>query len=59
MNLTAPHVINDWMSMWAAMAVNEETPLAAGGHRPTNGAAGVVPVIRYWLEHVPAPGTPA
>ena len=54
MNLTAPHVINDWMSMYA-MAVNEEN--AAGGQvvtAPTNGAAGVVPaVIRYWLDHVP------
>jgi L-serine dehydratase len=53
-NLTAPHVINDWMSMYA-MAVNEEN--AAGGQvvtAPTNGAAGVVPaVIRYWLDHVP------
>ncbi len=54
MNLTAPHVINDWMSTYA-MAVNEEN--AAGGQvvtAPTNGAAGVVPaVIRYWLDHVP------
>lgn len=54
LNLTAPHVINDWMSMYA-MAVNEEN--AAGGQvvtAPTNGAAGVVPaVIRYWLDHVP------
>jgi len=54
MNLTAPHVINDWMSVYA-MAVNEEN--AAGGQvvtAPTNGAAGVVPaVIRYWLDHVP------
>ncbi|WP_134724367.1 L-serine ammonia-lyase [Paracoccus luteus] len=54
MNLTAPHVINDWMSAYA-MAVNEEN--AAGGQvvtAPTNGAAGVVPaVIRYWLDHVP------
>lgn len=54
LNLTAPHVINDWMSTYA-MAVNEEN--AAGGQvvtAPTNGAAGVVPaVIRYWLEHVP------
>ena len=54
MNLTAPHVINDWMSMYA-MAVNEEN--AAGGQvvtAPTNGAAGVVPaVIYYWLHHVP------
>ena len=54
LNLTAPHVINDWMSVYA-MAVNEEN--AAGGQvvtAPTNGAAGVVPaVIRYWLDHVP------
>ncbi len=54
MNLTAPHVINDWISMYA-MAVNEEN--AAGGQvvtAPTNGAAGVLPaVIRYWLDHVP------
>ena len=54
LNLTAPHVINDWMSAYA-MAVNEEN--AAGGQvvtAPTNGAAGVMPaVIRYWLDHVP------
>ena len=54
MNLTAPHVVNDWISTYA-MAVNEEN--AAGGQvvtAPTNGAAGVVPAtIRYWLEHVP------
>ncbi|MGR3197115.1 MAG: L-serine ammonia-lyase [Paracoccus sp. (in: a-proteobacteria)] len=54
MNLTAPHVINDWMSIYA-MTVNEEN--AAGGQvvtAPTNGAAGTVPaVIRYWLDHVP------
>jgi L-serine dehydratase len=54
LNLTPPHVINDWMSLYA-MAVNEEN--AAGGQvvtAPTNGAAGVVPaVIRYWLDHVP------
>ncbi|MDB6180074.1 L-serine ammonia-lyase [Paracoccus fistulariae] len=54
MNLTAPHVINDWMSTYA-MAVNEEN--AAGGQvvtAPTNGAAGTLPaVIRYWLDHVP------
>ncbi|MCB2129497.1 MAG: L-serine ammonia-lyase [Rhodobacteraceae bacterium] len=54
LNLTAPHVINDWMSVYA-MAVNEEN--AAGGQvvtAPTNGAAGVLPaVIRYWLDHVP------
>jgi len=59
MNLTAPHIINDWMSVYA-MAVNEEN--AAGGQvvtAPTNGAAGVVPaVIRYWLDHVPG-ATPA
>ncbi|SMX50512.1 L-serine ammonia-lyase [Maliponia aquimaris] len=53
-NQSAPHTINDWMSMYA-MAVNEEN--AAGGQvvtAPTNGAAGVVPAaIRYWLDHVP------
>ena len=57
MNLTAPHTINDWMSVYA-MAVNEEN--AAGGQvvtAPTNGAAGVVPAtIRYWLDHVPGAG---
>ena len=54
LNLTPPHVINDWMSAYA-MAVNEEN--AAGGQvvtAPTNGAAGVVPaVLRYYLDHVP------
>ncbi|MEZ5778363.1 MAG: L-serine ammonia-lyase [Paracoccaceae bacterium] len=54
LNLTAPHTINDWMSVYA-MAVNEEN--AAGGQvvtAPTNGAAGVLPaVIRYWQDHVP------
>ena len=53
-NLAAPHIVNDWMSVYA-MAVNEEN--AAGGQvvtAPTNGAAGVVPaVMRYWLDHVP------
>ena len=53
-NLTAPHTINDWMSVYA-MAVNEEN--AAGGQvvtAPTNGAAGVIPAtIRYWQDHVP------
>ncbi|EBA05525.1 L-serine ammonia-lyase [Sagittula stellata] len=53
-NQAAPHVCNDWMSVYA-MAVNEQN--AAGGQvvtAPTNGAAGVVPaVIRYWLDHVP------
>ena len=59
LNLSAPHTINDWMSVYA-MAVNEEN--AAGGQvvtAPTNGAAGVVPAtIRYWLDHVPG-ATPA
>ncbi|WP_407492387.1 L-serine ammonia-lyase [Pseudooceanicola sp. MF1-13] len=53
-NLTAPHVVNDWIGTYA-MAVNEEN--AAGGQvvtAPTNGAAGVMPaVIRYYLDHVP------
>ncbi|MEO0372352.1 MAG: L-serine ammonia-lyase [Pseudomonadota bacterium] len=53
-NLSAPHLINDYIAVYA-MAVNEEN--AAGGQvvtAPTNGAAGVVPaVIKYWLEHVP------
>ena len=53
-NLTAPHTINDWISVYA-MAVNEEN--AAGGQvvtAPTNGAAGVVPAtLRYYLDHVP------
>ncbi|KAE9630435.1 L-serine ammonia-lyase [Parasedimentitalea maritima] len=54
LNLTAPHTINDWMSVYA-MAVNEEN--AAGGQvvtAPTNGAAGVLPAtLRYYLDHVP------
>ncbi len=58
LNLTPPHTINDWMSLYA-MAVNEEN--AAGGQvvtAPTNGAAGVVPaVIRYYLDHVPGATT--
>ncbi len=58
LNLTAPHTINDWISIYA-MAVNEEN--AAGGQvvtAPTNGAAGVVPAtIRYWLDHVPGAQT--
>jgi len=53
-NLTAPHIINDWISVYA-MAVNEEN--AAGGQvvtAPTNGAAGVIPAtLRYFLDHVP------
>lgn len=51
-NLNQPHVINDWMSVYA-MAVNEEN--AAGGRvvtSPTNGAAGVLPaVLRYYRDH--------
>ncbi|MDB2408141.1 L-serine ammonia-lyase, partial [Jannaschia sp.] len=51
-NLAQPHVVNDWLSVYA-MAVNEEN--AAGGKvvtSPTNGAAGVVPaVIRYYRDH--------
>jgi L-serine dehydratase len=57
-NLTAPHTINDWMSVYA-MAVNEEN--AAGGQvvtAPTNGAAGVLPAtLRYYLDHVPGAST--
>ena len=52
MNLLQPHVVNDWLAVYA-MAVNEEN--AAGGRvvtSPTNGAAGVVPaVVRYYREH--------
>lgn len=51
-NSSQPHVIADWLSVYA-MAVNEEN--AAGGQvvtAPTNGAAGVVPaVLRYYLDH--------
>ena len=58
LNQTPPHVINDWMSLYA-MAVNEEN--AAGGQvvtAPTNGAAGVLPaVLRYYLDHVPGAAT--
>ena len=53
-NDPAPHIINDWISVYA-MAVNEEN--AAGGQvvtAPTNGAAGVIPAtLMYYLEHVP------
>ncbi|MGE4610435.1 MAG: L-serine ammonia-lyase [Paracoccaceae bacterium] len=53
-NMYAPHIINDWISVYA-IAVNEEN--AAGGQvvtAPTNGAAGVLPAsIRYYLDHVP------
>lgn len=51
-NHQQPHVINDWIAVYA-MAVNEEN--AAGGRvvtAPTNGAAGVIPaVIRYYKDH--------
>ncbi len=54
LNLTPPHVVNDWLSVYA-MAVNEEN--AAGGKvvtAPTNGAAGVCPaVLRYYRDHIP------
>ena len=51
-NRAQPHVVSDWLNVYA-MAVNEEN---AGGGKvvtaPTNGAAGVVPaVIRYYLDH--------
>jgi L-serine dehydratase len=53
-NMAAPHLVNDWISVYA-IAVNEEN--AAGGQvvtAPTNGASGVLPaVLRYWLDHVP------
>ncbi len=53
-NSFSPHIINDWIAVYA-MAVNEEN--AAGGQvvtAPTNGAAGVLPAtIRYYLDHVP------
>ena len=52
--LASPHMINDWMSVYA-MAVNEEN--AAGCRvvtKPTNGAAGVLlALLRYYLDHVP------
>ena len=53
-NIIAPHIINDWISVYA-IAVNEEN--ADGGKiitAPTNGAAGVIPAtIKYYLSHVP------
>ncbi|MEM9061370.1 MAG: L-serine ammonia-lyase [Pseudomonadota bacterium] len=53
LNHPAPHVINDWISVYA-MAVNEEN--AAGGQvvtAPTNGAAGVMPaILRYYRDHI-------
>jgi L-serine dehydratase len=52
-NLQQPHVVNDWLSVYA-MAVNEEN--AGGGQvvtSPTNGAAGVFPAVaRYYLDHI-------
>ena len=52
LNRGQPHMVNDWLSVYA-MAVNEEN--AAGGKvvtAPTNGAAGVVPaVMRYYRDH--------
>ena len=51
-NRVQPHVVSDWLNVYA-MAVNEEN---AGGGKvvtaPTNGAAGVIPaVLRYYLDH--------
>ena len=51
-NRVQPHVVADWLNVYA-MAVNEEN---AGGGKvvtaPTNSAAGVVPaVLRYYLDH--------
>lgn len=51
-NRAQPHVVSDWLNVYA-MAVNEEN---AGGGKvvtaPTTGAAGVIPaVIRYYLDH--------
>jgi L-serine dehydratase len=52
LNIAQPHLVNDWLSVYA-MAANEEN--AAGGRvvtAPTNGAAGVMPaVIRYYRDH--------
>ena len=53
-NRQAPHVVMDYVSVFA-IAVNEEN--AAGGRvvtAPTNGAAGVVPaVLRYYRDFWP------
>ncbi|GHA54938.1 L-serine ammonia-lyase [Amylibacter ulvae] len=53
-NFAAPHIINDWISMYA-MAVNEQNAMGAQVvTAPTNGAAGVIPsTLRYYLDHVP------
>jgi L-serine dehydratase len=51
-NTAQPHIMSDWLSVYA-MAVNEEN--ASGGQvvtAPTNGAAGVVPAVaRYYVDH--------
>ncbi len=51
-NMAQPHVVNDWLSVYA-IAVNEEN--AAGSRvvtSPTNGAAGVLPaIVRYYRSH--------
>ncbi|MBL8659643.1 MAG: L-serine ammonia-lyase [Rhodospirillales bacterium] len=51
-NSQQPHMVNDWLMVYA-LAVNEEN--AAGGQvvtSPTNGAAGVLPaVLRYYIRH--------
>ena len=51
-NMSQPHVVSDWLNVYA-LAVNEEN--ANGGKvvtAPTNGAAGVVPaVLRYYIDH--------
>lgn len=53
-NTQYPHMVMDWISMYA-LAVNEEN--AAGGRivtAPTNGAAGIIPaVIQYYLDFCP------
>ncbi|MDB6005791.1 MAG: sdaA [Prosthecobacter sp.] len=50
--LRDPLTVLDWVSLWA-MAVNEEN--AAGGRvvtAPTNGAAGILPAVLYYLVRV-------
>ncbi len=55
-NMSAPHLVMDYVSVFA-IAVNEEN--AAGGRvvtAPTNGAAGVIPaVLRYYRDFCPNP----